>query len=178
MKLVSRISTLVALLAVSTLSAALLAQEPPVNISPQRHPALASAQSEIRAAWFKVDAAQKANDWDMQGHAAHARQLLFEAGEQLRQAATAANKNAGPKPPVRGDAGPEPVIDISHERHPALATAQVEIREAWRKTVAAQRANDWDMDGHAQKAKDLIFQASEEIRAAATAANEDGHHRR
>ncbi len=177
MKLIQRTTLLFALFATCSLSIALFAQEPPVNIAPARHPALATAQEQIRIAWLKVDAAQHANDWDLQGHGTHARQLLFDAGEQLRMAATAANHNPGPKAPARGDFGPEPEVNISRERHPALAAAQIEIRGAWMKIVQAQKANDWDMDGHAQKAKELVFQAAEEIKAAAMAANENGHRR-
>lgn len=177
MKLIPRTTRFFALLAACAFGFSLFAQEPPVNISPARHPALSGAQEQIRIAWLKADAAQHANDWDLQGHGAHARQLLFDAGEQLRMAASAANHNAGPKPPARGDFGPEPVVNISRERHPALAAAQIEIRGAWIKIVDAQKANDWDMGGHAQKAKELVFQAAEEMKASAMAANENGHRR-
>jgi len=37
--------------------------------------------------------------------------------------------------------------------------------------VAAQRANEWDMGGHAQKAKDLLEQVNNELKQAAEAAN-------
>jgi hypothetical protein len=36
---------------------------------------------------------------------------------------------------------------------------------------AAQQANEFDMQGHAQKAKDLLDEASREMKAAAEAAN-------
>jgi hypothetical protein len=39
--------------------------------------------------------------------------------------------------------------------------------------VAAQQANEWDMKGHAQKAKELLEQANREIKAATEAANEN-----
>lgn len=168
-----RLLALFAFVTVSLLTTALIAQEPPVNISAEHHPKLHAAQVEIRNAWLKVDEAQHANDWDMQGHAAKARELLFHAGEQLKLAAEAANANAGQKHPANVTEGAEPVINVSPEHHPKLHSAQVQIREAWLKIVEAQSANDWDMDGHAQKAKNLIFQASEEIKAAAIAAN---HH--
>lgn len=35
----------------------------------------------------------------------------------------------------------------------------------------AQKANEWDMQGHAQKAKDLLDQANSELKLAAQAAN-------
>lgn len=67
----------------------------------------------------------------------------------------------------------QPERDISHRRHPNLAAAQRFSQQAFDKIVAAQQANEWDMEGHAQKAKDLLEQANRELREAATAAN---HH--
>jgi hypothetical protein len=64
-----------------------------------------------------------------------------------------------------------PERDISPLRHPNLAAAQRLIDQAFNKITAAQNANEFDMDGHAAKAKDLLDQASRELRAAATAAN-------
>jgi len=64
-----------------------------------------------------------------------------------------------------------PKKNISGARHPNLAAAQRLSQQAFEKIVAAQQANEWDMQGHAQKAKDLLDQANKELRAAATAAN-------
>ncbi len=64
-----------------------------------------------------------------------------------------------------------PERDISPARHPNLAAAQRLIDQAFNKITAAQAANEFDMDGHAAKAKDLLDQASRELRAAASAAN-------
>jgi hypothetical protein len=58
-------------------------------------------------------------------------------------------------------------------RHPNLEAAQRLINQAYDKISAAQAANEWDMDGHAAKAKDLLSDAKEQIRLAAQAAN---HH--
>jgi len=44
-------------------------------------------------------------------------------------------------------------------------------QQAWDKIVAAQEANEWDMKGHAQKAKELLDQANKELKEAAEAAN-------
>jgi hypothetical protein len=60
-------------------------------------------------------------------------------------------------------------------RHPNLAEAQSLAQQAYDRIVAAQRANEWDMDGHAARAKDLLAQASRELKEAAMAAN---HNRR
>jgi hypothetical protein len=60
---------------------------------------------------------------------------------------------------------------VSGARHPNLAAAQRLSRQAWQRVVDAQQANEWDMQGHAQKAKDLLDQANNELKMAAQAAN-------
>ena len=65
----------------------------------------------------------------------------------------------------------KPVKDVSAKKHPNLAAAQKFSRQAWDKVVAAQQANEWDMSGHAQKAKDLLDQVNNELKLAAEAAN-------
>jgi hypothetical protein len=44
---------------------------------------------------------------------------------------------------------------------------------AYNKIIAAQQDNEWDMQGHAQKAKGLLEQANAELKAAAQAANKN-----
>jgi F0F1-type ATP synthase membrane subunit b/b' len=68
--------------------------QPKTNVSAGRHPNIAAAQRLCQQAFNKITAAQAANEWDMQGHAKKAKELLDEANKELRQAATAANKNA------------------------------------------------------------------------------------
>jgi hypothetical protein len=65
-----------------------------------------------------------------------------------------------------------PPPDNVGRRHPNLAAAQRLCTQAWERISAAQRANEFDMQGHAQKAKDLLEQANRELKAAAEAANE------
>lgn len=67
--------------------------------------------------------------------------------------------------------GQRPTQNVSPERHPNLAAAQRLTNMAFNKIVAAQEANEWDMEGHAQKAKDLLDQANHELKQAAEAAN-------
>jgi hypothetical protein len=67
-------------------------------------------------------------------------------------------------------AGP-PVDNVSGQKHPNLAAAQRLSTEAYEKISAAQQANEWDMNGHAQKAKDLLDQVNRELKQAAEAAN-------
>jgi F0F1-type ATP synthase membrane subunit b/b' len=64
-----------------------------------------------------------------------------------------------------------PVDNVSGKRHPNLAAAQRLSTRAYEKVVAAQQANEWDMAGHAQKAKDLLDQANRELKEAAETAN-------
>ena len=65
----------------------------------------------------------------------------------------------------------KPKENVSAARHPNLAAAQRFSKQAWDKVVAAQEANEWDMQGHAQKARNLPDQASQELKLAAEAAN-------
>jgi hypothetical protein len=63
------------------------------NISPKRHPNLAAAQRLTDQAINKVTAAQQANEWDLAGHAKHAKELLDEANEELKKSAEISNIN-------------------------------------------------------------------------------------
>jgi hypothetical protein len=65
----------------------------------------------------------------------------------------------------------QPKPNTSAVKHPNLNAAQVSLQRAWDKIVAAQKANEFDLGGHAQKAKDLIDQANRELKQAAEAAN-------
>ncbi|MGA7241999.1 MAG: hypothetical protein WBX19_02400 [Terracidiphilus sp.] len=64
-----------------------------------------------------------------------------------------------------------PERNVNPARHPNIAAAQRLCDQAYNKISAAQEANEWDMDGHAQKAKELLDQANRELKAAAEAAN-------
>jgi hypothetical protein len=64
-----------------------------------------------------------------------------------------------------------PKTNVSGARHPNLAAAQRMSKNAYDKIIEAQKANEWDMAGHAQKAKDLLDQVNSELKLAAQAAN-------
>jgi hypothetical protein len=66
-----------------------------------------------------------------------------------------------------------PKGNVNPGRHPNIAAAQSHCQEAFDKIVAAQQANEWDMKGHAQKAKELLEKANSELKEAAEAANEN-----
>jgi len=74
----------------------LYAAKPPANVSPHRHPNLAAAQRLARHAWQRVLDAQKANEWDMEGHAQKAKELLDQVNNELKIAAGEANEKPGP----------------------------------------------------------------------------------
>jgi aerobic-type carbon monoxide dehydrogenase small subunit (CoxS/CutS family) len=57
------------------------------------------------------------------------------------------------------------------ERHGNMREAQELIRQAWMKVDVAQQDNNYNLGGHAGKAKELLAQASEQIKQAAEAAN-------
>lgn len=57
-----------------------------------RHPNLAAAQHATEEAYQDIIRAQQANEYDLGGHAAHARDLLSQANAELRASAAAANR--------------------------------------------------------------------------------------
>jgi hypothetical protein len=83
------------------LGAALLAgglaygEKPARNVSGKRHPNLAAAQRLCQNAYGKITDAQKANEWDLDGHAKTAKELLEKVNAELKQAAEASNDNKG-----------------------------------------------------------------------------------
>ena len=89
-----RISVLYTLLVLGLLCVGvLLAQQRPAdNINPKLHPFLAEAQRMCNQSYDKLVEAQGANDFDMEGHAAKAKQLLVEASHEMKATALAANK--------------------------------------------------------------------------------------
>jgi F0F1-type ATP synthase membrane subunit b/b' len=72
---------------------------------------------------------------------------------------------------LTGVALAKPVRNVSAGRHPNIAAAQRLVAQAFAKISAAQSANEFDMKGHAQKAKELLEQANNELKEAALAAN-------
>ncbi len=82
-------------LAVFALLASTIGAQPPAkNVSRGRHPNIAAAQRLSQQAWQRIVDAQKANEWDMSGHAQKAKELLDEANRELKLAAETANRNA------------------------------------------------------------------------------------
>lgn len=64
-----------------------------------------------------------------------------------------------------------PVVTINPQQHGELAQAQSNLVQAYSDVVQAQRNNSSHLGGHAQRAKDLISQANEELRLAADRAD-------
>jgi hypothetical protein len=69
------------------------------------------------------------------------------------------------------EAQPQPKQTVSSAKHPNLAAAQDFCQKAFDKVVEAQGANEFDMQGHAQRAKNLLEQANNQLKMAARAAN-------
>src|ERR1700689_2523741 len=65
----------------------------------------------------------------------------------------------------------EPRVDVG-ERHGNMRAAQQLIQQAWQKVDEAQKDNHYNLGGHAGRAKELLVQASQEIKQSAEAANE------
>jgi hypothetical protein len=68
-------------------------------------------------------------------------------------------------------AGAQPVQNVDPNRHPNLAAAQRLSVQAWEKVSAAQAANKNKLDGHGQRAKELLEQVNVELRLAAAASD-------
>jgi hypothetical protein len=67
----------------------------------------------------------------------------------------------------------QPKDNVSKALHPNLAAAQRLSTQAFEKIVAAQKANEWDLAGHAQKAKELLDQVNAELKLAAQQSNKN-----
>lgn len=67
--------------------------------------------------------------------------------------------------------GQGPAQNINPNRHPNLAAAQASITHSYRRIEAAQGANRGRLGGHAERAKQLLAQASNELKMAAEYAN-------
>jgi hypothetical protein len=87
-------NAILALSALALLAGGVARAEPVQNISPALHPNLADAQRLSREAFDRISAAQAANHFDMEGHAARAKALLEQVNLELKLAAEAANRHA------------------------------------------------------------------------------------
>lgn len=65
----------------------------------------------------------------------------------------------------------KPKENVSPKRHPNIAAAQRLSSQAYQRIVDAQNANEWDLAGHAQKAKQLLEEANEELKKSAEISN-------
>lgn len=66
--------------------------QPVQNVSAARHGNIAAAQRYTKLAYDAMTAAQSANEYDLGGHATHAKQLLTQAADEMKQAARSANR--------------------------------------------------------------------------------------
>jgi hypothetical protein len=64
-----------------------------------------------------------------------------------------------------------PVQNIDPNKHANLASAQTSIAQAYQKIEAAQQANQAQLGDHAERAKQLLVQAAQELKEAAEYAN-------
>jgi hypothetical protein len=74
--------------------------------------------------------------------------------------------------PVTYDGPNEPVLNVDPALHGNIAAAQQMSRQAYDSVTLAQQANDYNLGGHAARAKDLLRQANEEMKLAALSANQ------
>lgn len=78
--------------AVAVAACAVSAQVPVQNVDPQRHGNLAAAQQLVVQAFQRLSDAQYANDNQLGGHVARAKDLLRQANNEIKLAAEAANR--------------------------------------------------------------------------------------
>ncbi len=64
-----------------------------------------------------------------------------------------------------------PPVDVG-DRHGNMRAAQQLIQQAWYKVDEAQKDNHYNLGGHAGRAKELLAQASQEIKLSAEDANQ------
>lgn len=74
---------------------------------------------------------------------------------------------------VGGLALAQPKQNVSKGLHPNLAAAQRLSTQAYEKITAAQEANEFDLAGHAAKAKSLLEQVNSELKLAAEQSNKN-----
>ncbi len=65
----------------------------------------------------------------------------------------------------------QPTVSIDTDGHGNLSAAQEYVAMAWRRMDNAQHANNYNLGGHAERAKELLEQANAEITAAADLLN-------
>lgn len=68
----------------------------------------------------------------------------------------------------------QPAQNIDPRRHGNLAAAQASIEQAYNDTVRAQQANQGQLGGHGERAKELLREAANELKAAAMTLNSEG----
>lgn len=88
-KLTSAVVLGIALLTAGAASA----EKPVTNVSAKKHKNLAAAQRLVEQAYDKITAAQKANEYQLGGNAAKAKDLLEEVNKLLKDAAIVSNEN-------------------------------------------------------------------------------------
>lgn len=92
--MISRLmSSAIAIAALTALLACTAVGGPPqLDVDPARHGNLAAAQQLVLNAYNRVSDAQVANDYQLGGHAARAKQLLSEASAEIAMSAEVANR--------------------------------------------------------------------------------------
>ncbi len=68
-------------------------------------------------------------------------------------------------------AAQQPTVSIDTDGHGNLSAAQEYVVRAWERIDQAQKINNYNLGGHAARAKELLDQATDEIRAAADELN-------
>jgi hypothetical protein len=86
----SLVRALVIVTAIAAPLTVAFAKDPSTNVG-RRHPNLAAAQQLVGQAFDRIEAAQRANEFDLGGHAKRAKEALKLANDEMKLAAEAAN---------------------------------------------------------------------------------------
>ena len=132
-----------------------------------KRPNLAKAQYYIDQALLKITDAQKANERDLGGHAAKAKTHLEAASEEIKLADIKGSETPGGGSIEEDAVLKDHTLTESEQNHPNLAKAQLLIDAAQQRITDAQNANEFDMGGHAAKAKTHLEEGIKEVKLAA-----------
>jgi hypothetical protein len=106
-------------------------QAPVVNIDPDRHGNLSSAQADIVDAYQRIELAQRADSDHLGGHAQRAKEFLTQANSELSLAADFADSSAPQPPPEPGpdNASGNWTIYAQNIDQPGGSTKYVQIKQ-------------------------------------------------
>jgi hypothetical protein len=140
-------------------------QAPPAN-SQQPNQSQQPAGQQPPAYQQQSSAGQQSPTYQQQAPAGQQQPSYQQQPPAGQQPPTYQQQSDQPPPGAR-----EPTLNVSPYRHGNIARAQEYSRYAFDAMTQAQQSNEFDMGGHAERAKQLLAQANDEMKLAAEWAN-------